>query len=90
MTDEEIDAMSDGDFYYWLLDKDQFVWARQANRKGRLGLNADQEATLSTWFANAQMAAIDRPDAGYIRARLDAEKDEDRRRLIEDVETVDR
>lgn len=77
MTDAEIDAMSPGEFYCWLLDKDQFVWARQANRMGGLGLDANQEATLSTWFANAQMAVVDRPDAAYLHARYDAEKAED-------------
>lgn len=71
--DEEVDAMSDGYFYLYMLDKDHLEWARQANRKGGLGLNPDQEARLASWFANAMCAMIDRDDAGYIKARLDSD-----------------
>ena len=77
MTDAEIDAMSDGDFYHHMLDKDHYEWARQANRKLKLGLSDDEQEALGGWFASAQMAVVDRPSAGYIRARLDAEKAED-------------
>lgn len=72
-TDAEVDAMSDGYFYHYMLDKDHVEWARQANRKGKLGLDANSEACLATWFANAMMSKIDRQDADYIKARLDSE-----------------
>jgi hypothetical protein len=73
MTAAEIDAMSDGEFCYYMLDKDHYEWARHCNRKLDLGLSADKEDSLATWFAAAQMAVMDRPSKGYIRARLDAE-----------------
>ena len=76
-TDAEIDAMSDGDFYHHMLNEDQYMWAYQCNRKLKLDLTADQVEGLATWFANAQMAALERPSADYIRARLDAENEED-------------
>ena len=77
MTDAELDAMSDGEFYHYMLDKDHCEWARQANRKLQLGLSPDREHSLATYFASAMCAVIDRPHADYIRARLDAEKAED-------------
>lgn len=73
MTDEELDAMSDGNFYHYMLSQDAREWARQANRKGKLGLDANGEECLCTWMANAMCAVIDRPSADYIRARLDSE-----------------
>jgi hypothetical protein len=76
-TDEELDAMTDGDFYHYMLDKDHYVWAQQANRKLKLGLSADAVDSLATWFASAMCAVKDREHAGYIRARLDAEHEED-------------
>jgi hypothetical protein len=76
-SDEEIRAMSDGDFYHYMLDKDHTHWAKWANVMGKLNLNQEDEHVLSAWFASAQMAVIDREHAGYIRARLDSEtKDE--------------
>jgi hypothetical protein len=77
MTDAEIDAMSDGDFYHYMLDKNCYEWARHCNRKMGLVLNPTLEEMLATWFASCSMAMVDRPNAGYIRARLDAEKAED-------------
>lgn len=77
LSDAEIDAMSDGDFYHHMLTQDHYEWARQANRKAKLGLDASAVETLASWFANAMMAQVDRASAGYIRARLDAEKAED-------------
>lgn len=76
-TDMEIDAMSSGEFYHYMLDKNGFEWAKQANRMARLGLDAAAEHTLGTWFANAQMAMTDRQHADYIKLRLDAEQAED-------------
>jgi hypothetical protein len=76
-TDNEIDAMSDGEFYHYMLHKDHCEWARQANRKLILGLSPEAEESLATYFASAMCAVIDRPDADYIEARLDAEKAED-------------
>lgn len=75
--DAEIDAMSDGEFYHYMLDKDHYEWARQANRKLGLGLPEDAEQSLATYFASAMCAVEDRKHASYIRARLDAEKAED-------------
>jgi hypothetical protein len=76
-TDAEIDAMADGDFYHHMLAQDHREWAKQANRKMKLGLDTEREDQLASWFANAMCAVIDREHAGYIRARLDAEKAED-------------
>jgi hypothetical protein len=73
MTDEELDAMSDGNFYHYMLSQDHREWARQANRRGGFGFNPDQEDCLATWFANVMCAVIDRPNADYIRVRLDSE-----------------
>lgn len=72
MTDEEIAAMSPGNFYHYMLDKDQFEWAKWANRMGKLGLDFEQEGLLAVWFANVMCAVEDRPRADYIRARLDS------------------
>lgn len=77
MTDDEIAALSDGDFYHYMLNKDHTHWAKWANRTGKLGLSEESEHVLATWFASAQMAVTDRVHASYIRARLDAEKAED-------------
>src|SRR5688572_999644 len=76
-NDNEIDAMSDGDFYHHMLDKDHYEWARQANRKLGLGLSKDAEDSLASYFASAMCAVTDREHAPYIRARLDAEAAED-------------
>ena len=80
-TDQELDAMSDGDFYHAMLFEDHYQWARQANRKGGLGLDAKGEECLATWFANAMCAVVDRPAANYIRARLDSEHEEAKKQL---------
>lgn len=80
LPDTEIDAMSDGDFYHYMLDKDAYEWARQCNRKLGLNFNPDLLDSLAGWFANCAMAMVDRPNAGYIRARIDAEKAEDLRK----------
>lgn len=77
MTPEEVDALEGGDLYHYLLDKDHNEWARVINRQAKFELSADQEEMLGVWLASAMMAPIDRPNAGYIRARLDAEKAED-------------
>jgi hypothetical protein len=79
-ADSELDSMSDGDFYHFMLDKDHQEWARAANRRLRLGLNADQVDGLATWFASAMCAVEDRKNADYIRVRLDAESAEDLRK----------
>lgn len=73
MTDEELDAMSDGNFYHYMLSQDAREWARQANRRSLLRLDKTGEEMLTIWFANAMQSIIDRPNADYIRARLDSE-----------------
>lgn len=72
-SDAEVDAMSDGDFYLYMLTQDHCTWAKWANKKSQLGLNPLQEGILATWFANAMCAVVDRPRADYIRARIDSE-----------------
>jgi hypothetical protein len=75
--DETIDAMSDGEFYHYMLDKNCYEWARQARRKLNLAISDDQEEGLAGYFASCAMAIIDAPNAKAIRARLDAEAAED-------------
>jgi hypothetical protein len=75
--DETIDAMSDGEFYHYMLDKNCYEWARQARRKLNLPITDSDEDALAGWFASCAMAMVDRPNADAIRARLDAEKAED-------------
>lgn len=77
-TDAEVDALSEGDFYHYMLDKDHVEWARHANRMSKLGLDKNGEECLATWFASAMMAGVDRDAEEYIRARLDAEHAEDK------------
>lgn len=72
ISDEQIDAMSDGNFYHYMLDKDHYEWARQINRRGKLGLDTTKEETLAIYLASAMTAQEDRPSANYIRARLDS------------------
>ena len=74
-TDEEVDAMNSGDFYHHMLWQGHREWARQANRMMKLGLDADAEDALGSWFASAMCSVTDRENSGHIRARLDAEKD---------------
>ena len=73
MTDEQINAMSDGNFYHYMLDKDHYEWAKWANRKSGLGLSKQEEECLASWFASAMCAVDDGACAYYIRARLDSE-----------------
>lgn len=68
----DVDAMSEGNLYHYLLDKDQFEWARVANRRSKLGLSPLAEEALASWFASAMCAVDDRPNADYIRARLES------------------
>ncbi len=76
MTNEEIDALPDGEFYHYMLNQDHRAWAKHCNRRMGLGLDAGAEMALGGWFANAMMAMEDRKQAQYIRARLDAEREE--------------
>lgn len=77
LTDAELDALSDGEFYFYMLNQDHCEWARQANRRMKLGLDSGTEHSLGTWFASAMCAVKDRDHASYIRLRLDAENRED-------------
>jgi hypothetical protein len=76
-TDAEVDAMSDGDFYHHMLWADHREWARQIDRRMKLRLDVDTRDALASWVASIMCAVTDRENAGYIRARLDAEKAED-------------
>ncbi len=62
LTDEAVDAMRDGDFYRYMLDKDATEWARQANRRGGMGLDKRGEEVLTVWIANAMCAVDDRKE----------------------------
>lgn len=46
-SDAEVGAMSDGDFYHYMLDKSHVEWAKWANIKSDLGLSKGAEECLA-------------------------------------------